>query len=142
MTQAKAPHATGLRLLAFLAVAFGALTLKEGGTVLFGPDAARTAAGDYLPFVLWSNFLAGFAYVAAGVGLWLRQQWSWRLAAMIFVVAVVTFAAFGVHIAQGGAYETRTLVAMSLRTLVWAFIAFAGYRMLAATNALQSREKG
>ena len=56
---------TGLRALALLAIAFGALTIKEGGDVLFGQDAARVAAGDYVPFVLWSNFLLGFVYVAS-----------------------------------------------------------------------------
>jgi hypothetical protein len=57
---------------AALAVGFGLLTIKEGGTVLFGPADARRAAGNYVPFVLWFNFLAGFAYVVAGVALSLR----------------------------------------------------------------------
>ncbi len=33
--------------------------------------AARVAAGNFVPFVVWFNFLAGFVYVAAGVELWL-----------------------------------------------------------------------
>ncbi|MDI1281507.1 hypothetical protein [Brevundimonas sp.] len=115
----------GLRALALLAVAFGALTLKEGGGVLFGPGATRAAAGDYVPFVLWSNFLLGFAYVGAGLGLWLRQSWGLRLAALILAITLATFVAFAVHVALGGDHETRTLVAMSLRTLVWGFILLA-----------------
>ena len=67
---------TGLRALALLAIAFGALTIKEGGAVLFSQDAARVAAGDYVPFVLWSNFLLGFVYVASGLGLWFRRRWG------------------------------------------------------------------
>jgi len=55
-----------LRLAAVVAVAFGLLTIKEGGTILFGDEAARAAAGNYVPFVLWFNFMAGFAYVIAG----------------------------------------------------------------------------
>lgn len=30
-----------------------------GGQVPFGGGAARVAAGDYSPFVVWFNFLAG-----------------------------------------------------------------------------------
>ena len=37
--------------------------------MLFGGEAARAAAGQFMPFVLWFNFIAGFAYVVAGVGL-------------------------------------------------------------------------
>jgi hypothetical protein len=39
-----------------------------------------------------------------------------------------TFAAFGAHVLSGGAYELRTVIAMTLRTLVWVAIAWAAYR--------------
>lgn len=117
--------------LSLVAVAFGLLTIKEGGTVLFGDQAAREAAGNYVPFVLWFNFLAGFAYVAAGVGLWLRQRWAAWLAIAIAAATAVTFVAFGLHVLTGGAFEPRTVVAMSLRTLIWVVIAVvAGRRLL------------
>lgn len=128
-------RAMGLRGLALLAIAFGALTIKEGGGVLFGPDAERAAAGAYVPFVLWSNFLLGFAYVAAGLGLWLRQSWSLWLSAAILIATLATFAALALHIALGGAHEVRTLVAMSIRTLVWGFIYLAARSLLRTVNA-------
>ncbi|MDP6882721.1 MAG: hypothetical protein QF830_01170 [Rhodospirillales bacterium] len=58
--------------LAFVAAAFGLVTLKSGGEVLFFEGAGRQAAGDYVSFVVWFNFLAGFAYIvaAAGLALW------------------------------------------------------------------------
>lgn len=103
--------------------------------MLFGPDAARAAAGDFIPFVLWTNFLLGFVYVAAGLGLWLRQRWGLLLAALIVAVTLATFAAFALHIALGGAFEARTLVAMSIRALVWSLIYFAACRLLPSMNA-------
>ena len=115
----------GFRILAISLVGagFGLLTIKEGGTVLFGDEAARAAAGNYVPFVLWFNFVAGFAYVAAGAGLWLQQRWAVWLAAAIAAATALTFAAFGAHVYSGAAYELRTVIAMSLRTLVWVVIA-------------------
>jgi hypothetical protein len=111
-----------------VAVGFGLLTIKEGGTILFGDDVARAAAGNYVPFVLWFNFLAGFAYVVAGAGLWLSQRWAVWLAITIAVATFLAFAALGVHIGTGGAYELRTVVAMSLRTLAWGTIAAVAWR--------------
>ena len=119
-----------LRLVAVVAVAFGLLTVKEGGTILFGDAAVRAAAGNYVPFVLWFNFMAGFAYVIAGAGLWMQQRWAAWLAVAIVVATALTFAAFGAHVVSGGAYEQRTVIAMSLRTLVWAAIAAIGWRQL------------
>jgi hypothetical protein len=121
------------RAIALIAVSFGALTLKEGGAVLFSDGAARTAAGDYVSFVLWFNFIAGFVYILAGIGLWLQRRWAAWLAVAIVAATVLVFAAFGVHVIRGGAYEARTVIAMSLRTLVWAVIAaIAWHRILQA----------
>ena len=44
------PAARGASVFAVL---FGLLTLKEGDTVLFGGEAARSAAGPHVPWVLW-----------------------------------------------------------------------------------------
>jgi len=118
-----------LRIAAVLAVGFGLLTIKSGGAVLAGGDAAR-AAGQVVPFVLWFNFLAGFAYVAAGVGLWFRRRWAAWLAVGLAAATLATFAAFGVHVATGGGYETRTVWAMTLRSAVWVVIAVLACRTL------------
>lgn len=116
--------------ISLVAVGFGLLTIKEGGTILFGDEAARTAAGNYVQFVLWFNFVAGFAYVLAGAGLWMQQRWAMWLAVAIAAATALTFAAFGVHVYSGGAYEQRTVIAMSLRTLVWVTIAAITWRRL------------
>lgn len=119
---------TWAAVAALVALAFGALTVVSGGRVLFGPEAARTAAGQYVPFVLWFNFLAGFAYLAAGVGLWLWRPWAAWLALAIAAATALVFAAFGLHIAAGGAFELRTVAAMTLRTALWVAIAALALR--------------
>ena len=110
-----------IRAAAVVAVVFGIATIRAGGSVLFG-DGAQ-AAGNVVGFVLWFNFLAGFAYVAAGAGLWLRRRWSVQLALTIAAATVLVFAAFGIHVANGGAFEMRTVWAMTLRSVVWISIA-------------------
>jgi peptidoglycan/LPS O-acetylase OafA/YrhL len=117
-----------LRAMAAVAVAFGLLTIASGGSTLFGGDAARQSAGAYVPFVLWFNFLAGFAYVLAGAGLWLERRWAVPLAFTIAGATLLVFAAFGMHVASGGAYEMRTVAAMTLRSVLWVAIAWVGSR--------------
>ena len=132
-------RAIWMRVISLIAIGFGLLTLQEGGAVLFVDGAARQAAGHYVPFVLWFNFLAGFAYIVAGVGLWMRRRWAMWLAVAIAVASALVFLAFGVHVALGGAWERRTAAAMTLRTLVWAGIAAMAWRRSAA-NAPTARE--
>lgn len=134
MSASRRRHAAWLRALSIVAVGFGLLTLREGGMTLGGDEDAVKAAGNYVPFVLWFNFLAGFAYIVAGLGLWLGRRWAARLAIGIAVATTITFAAFGLHVYSGGAFEMRTVVAMSLRTAVWAVIATASWRLLSGRN--------
>ena len=115
------PMRAAVRLAAVIAVVFGAATVASGGNVLFGGGAA--AAGDYIGFVVWFNFLAGFFYVAAGVGLWRGRRWAAQLSLLLALATAAVFAALGVHIATGGVFEARTVAAMTLRTLLWAAIA-------------------
>lgn len=117
-------------VISLVAAGFGLLTIKEGGTVLFGDETARAAAGNYVPFVLWFNFLAGFAYVAAAAGLWLQKRWAVWLAGYIALATVVTFASLGIYIYSGGLYELRTVIAMSLRSVVWIVIAVVASKVL------------
>ena len=111
-----------------VAVVFGLLTIKSGGSVLFIGGEYRQQAGNYVPFVLWFNFLAGFLYVVAGVGIWKRQRWAAWLAIIIFTASVLVFVLLGLHVGSGGSYEMRTVIAMTVRCSVWALIALFCYR--------------
>lgn len=106
-----------------IAIVFGMMTIKSGGAVLFTDGEARLAAGDYVGFVVWFNFLAGFLYIVAGIGLWIKQQWAAKLAILIAALTILVFSALGIHILLDGSYEIRTVVAMTLRSVIWITIA-------------------
>lgn len=126
-------------VLGLVAVLFGILTIVSGGLVLFGGAAVRSAAGAVVPFVLWFNFAAGFAYVAAGLGLMTHKRWSVWLSVAIATVTVLVFVALGAHVWSGGAYELRTVGAMALRSIVWIGIAITASRLAKAWNARHAR---
>ncbi len=109
---------------AAVATLFGLLTLISGGRALF----AGAEMGAVVPFVLWFNFLAGFAYIAAGLGMWRNSGWAPPLALAIALATALVFAAFLWHVAQGGAHESRTTAAMTLRLGVWLVIAAVARR--------------
>lgn len=124
------------RTAAGVAVVFGALTILSGGKVLFGGPAAQAAAGDAVSFVLWFNFLSGFAYVLAGVGIAMGRRWAALLAVAVAVAIAAVFALFGLHVLQGGAFEMRTVGAMTLRLVVWVAIAAVAMRGASAKRSM------
>jgi hypothetical protein len=120
----------------FIAVAFGIATIIVGGRTLFD-GADGKAAGNIVPFVLWFNFTAGFAYVIAGIGLFLWKRWAAQLSAAIAIATIAVFVAFGVHVFLGGAFEARTVGAMILRIVVWIAIAIGTCRTLGCFSPMR-----
>ncbi len=125
-----------VRIAAGVAVAFGALTILSGGRVLFGGAASQEAAGNVVPYVLWFNFLSGFAYVFAGIGIAMGRRWATLLALALVAGIATVFALFGLHVFQGGAFEMRTVGAMSLRLVVWILIATVAVRNAPAKQSI------
>jgi hypothetical protein len=115
-----------LRITGGVAIAFGLLTVVSGGTTLLG----ALEMGAVVLFVLWFNTLAGLAYVVAGLGLWQGRRWAYPLSLAIFAATLLVFVAFGLHVAQGGAFEMRTVYAMALRSAVWGAIALVARQLL------------
>ena len=123
-----------LKIVAGVAVVFGVVTILSGGQALFGSAAMRQAVGDAVPFVLWFNFLSGFFYVFAGIGIARGRHWAARMALyLVFAIAAV-FALFGLHILQGGAFQMRTVGAMTLRLIVWIIVASVAARRFSAAQ--------
>ena len=129
MKQTRSVKAYMIWVAALISVLFGLVTIKAGGQVLFGSEEARIAAGNYIPFVLWFNFLAGFLYVFAGIGIAKQKQWSVLLSFFILVSTVFVFTAFGLSVFFAGIdYESRTVAAMTFRTVFWALLFTLTYK--------------
>lgn len=117
-----------LKVLAATAVVFGGLTVFSGANALFGDAAARASVGQAVGFVLWFNFLAGFVYVLAGLGLWLGRGWARAWSALLAGSTALVATAFAVHVVSGGAFEMRTVGALLLRVGFWVAVAVVAHR--------------
>ena len=126
----KLNKSVGIWIITIISVVFGLISIKSGGSVLFVDGTFRENAGQYVPFVVWCNFLLGFAYIIASIGLWRQNRWAVWLSIFIVATTLIVFAAFGIYTLQGGLYELRTVIAMSFRIIVWTIIAIFSYRKI------------
>ncbi len=129
------PTPTGIWIAATIAIVFGALSVWSGGRALFGGPDLQAAVGNAVPFVLWFNFLSGFVYVVAGLGIALRKDWANLVSVGLTIAIIAVFALFGWFALSGGAYEIRTLGAMVLRAGVWIGIVLYLRRLTAAQQS-------
>lgn len=129
-------------ILGLLAIGFGVMTIKSGGFALFGGIEGKEFAGKYAPFVLWFNFIAGFFYVIAGIGITLRTKWALKISFALAILTSLVFIAFGVHILIGNPYEMRTVGAMTVRTVFWVmisvFLVKISHKKIAESHCSQS----
>lgn len=117
-----------LKTVAVLAMAFGVVTMISGGSILQGVGNSREMAGAFVPFVVWFNFGAGALYLLTAVGIWKGRGWAFSLAVFIAATTALVAGAFALHVIQGGAFEMRTVGALTFRTGFWAVIAFILHR--------------
>lgn len=111
--------------VAAIAAIFGLATIASGGLALFGASGARAAAGDAVPFVLWFNFLAGFAYVAGAAAIYARSPVATPVAWVIGLATLAVYGVFAVAVLRGTPFEMRTVGAMALRAGFWIAVAVA-----------------
>ncbi|HZL97608.1 MAG TPA: hypothetical protein VFB91_02735 [Terriglobales bacterium] len=122
--------------MAIAAIVFGGVTVLTGGRALFGSLESRADFGNIVPFVLWFNFLAGFVYIVAGAGLLLRRRWAVYTSLFVAASTILVFVAFGVHVIGGGAFERRTIGALTIRSLFWIGVTIVSIRAMKRTPNL------
>lgn len=114
--------------LGIVAVVFAAITLFKSGGVLFGQQSARDAVGDFVPFVVQFNFVAGFFYLLTGIGIFLGRGWALGLSILLTVATLITTVLFARHLSAGGAFEMQTVGALGIRAVFWIVVAVVLWR--------------
>jgi magnesium-transporting ATPase (P-type) len=78
----------------------------------------RAREGNYVLFVVWSNFISSILYLFASYGFLKSKKWTATLLGISTVVLTVAFIGLKIHANFGGLYETKTIGAMVFRISV------------------------
>ena len=114
-------------ILATLLAGFGLLTLFLSTSVIFDFFGIRAKEGNYVLFVVWSNFISSILYLFAAYGFTKHKKWTATLLRISTLILIGAFIGLKSHINSGGTYETKTIGAMIFRisvTLVFATLAY------------------
>ena len=116
-----------LYLLAILLAGFGLLTLFLSTSVIFDLFGIRAKEGNYVLFVVWSNFISSILYLFAAYGFIKSKKWTTTLLGISTLILIAAFIGLKIHASSGGIYEEKTIDAMIFRisvTLVFTIIAY------------------
>ena len=110
--------------------AFALLTLFLSASVIFDLFNIREKEGNYVPFIVWSNFISSIIYLIAAYGLIKLKKWSTWLLGLSVVILTAAFIGLKVHISNGGIYEPKTVNAMMFRIALTIVFAMTSYFLI------------
>ena len=104
-----------LYLVAAVLTGFGLLTLFLSASVIFDLFDIRSKEGNYVLFVVWSNFISSLLYLVAVYGLITSKKWTYKILGLSAIILTIAFIGFLFYIQSGGIHETKTVGAMVFR---------------------------
>lgn len=107
--------------------AFALLTLFLSSSVIFDWFGIRAKEGNYVPFVVWTNFIVSWLYLLAAYGFIKLKKWAHKILVAAALILIIALIGLFFHIQNGGLYETKTIGALFFRTsltLVFALLAY------------------
>lgn len=111
-------------------IGFGLLTLFLSTSVIFDLFGIRAREGNYVLFVVWSNFISSIIYLIAAYGLVKNEKWTISLLGLSTVILIIAFVGLKIHINAGGLYETKTVGAMIFRISVTLLLTIVSYFLI------------
>ncbi len=114
-------------IVSFLLI-FGLLTLFLSSSVIFDLFGFRAKEGNYVLFIVVSNFICSMLYLFAVYGFITNRKWTTNVLTISLIVLLIGFMGLTIHIVSGGIYETKTIGAMIFRISLTVF--FVAYSFL------------
>lgn len=116
-------------LLAFI-ILFGLVTLFMSSSVLFDWFGMREKEGNYVPFIVWTNWLCGILYLISAFGILKNKTWVKFTLLISLLILILAYFDLFIHINNGGIYETKTVGAMAFRIVVTAIFLLTTIKIL------------
>lgn len=117
--------------IAIVLIAFALVTIFMSSSVIFDWFGIREKEGNYVSFIVWANFIAGFLYLISAYGLLKARKWTFRLLMGIAIGLLIALIVLALYINKGGVFEFKTVGAMSFRiilTSVFSVIAYYSHK--------------
>lgn len=124
-----------LKASAVIITLFGLITLFMSTSVIFDLFGIREKEGNYVLFVVISNFMAGFLYLSAGYALFTEKKWATKILVIATAILIISFVGLLIHVNSGGIYEQKTIKAMISRIAITAsFATISWFYILKSKN--------
>lgn len=116
-----------LKITPIVITIFALLTIFMSTSVIFDLFHIREKEGNYVMFVVITNFVVGITYLFSAYGLFTEKIWTTKLLATSSLILIIGFISLLIYTNTGGIYETKTIGAMIFRislSIIFTFISY------------------
>lgn len=106
---------------------FALLTLFLSSSVIFDLFEIREKEGNYVPFIVWANFVSSVLYLFAVNSFVKQSKRSIYFLGTALLILIIAFIGLKIHVNSGGLYEEKTCKAMLFRICVTAIFTLIAY---------------
>jgi len=114
-------------ILIFFLTAFALLTLFMSSSVIFDLFGIREKEGNYVLFIVWTNFICSFLYLLAAFKWYKLKRCTFKILGLSTLILIIAQISLFIYINNGGIYEEKTVKAMFFRIAVTAIFALSAY---------------
>lgn len=122
-----------LKSSAVIITFFALITLFMSTSVIFDLFGIREKEGNYVLFVVLSNFVAGILYLIAAYALFTEKTWATTLLVITTAILIVSFVGLLIHVYTGEIYEQKTITAMISRIVITGAFTFISWFYISKT---------
>jgi hypothetical protein len=117
-----------------LLILIGAISVFMTLSIIFDVFGIREKEGNYVMFIVVANLICGVLYLFAAINNWINLAYSFYSLVVASLLLIVVFIFLGMYISNGGIHETKTVNAMTFRTVFTLVMTFLSYKMIKKEN--------
>jgi heme/copper-type cytochrome/quinol oxidase subunit 3 len=118
---------------------FALLTLFLSSSIILDLFNIREKEGNYVPFVVWANFISSILYIIAAVGIVKLKKWPALLLLLSAIILIAAFIGLKIYISNNGIYELKTVSAMIFRIALTIGFSLASYFLVNKSKAITAK---
>ena len=119
-----------LIIIAIVLTAFGLLTFYLSSSLLFDLFDVRAEQGNYVGFVVFTNFLCSLLYLISAFGFIANKEWTIYPLIISTLALIATLLRFSIYVSSGGIHEAKTMSALIFRIVVTLIFTILAYYLI------------
>ncbi len=114
----------------FFMAFYGLITFFISTATLFNWFGIGDRHGDFVPLVVWANWVCSLLILASAYGLIAHKKWPPPVLFVAVALLIIAYGIFWIRVLAGKPYEVRTIIALPLRTIVTLFFTWVAYKIV------------